>query len=131
MNDRTFERRRLRVYVAGPISQGDTWENIQRGLRWGRQMLRDGLAPYVPHLDAYLTLAPTDDDAWQPMLEWDLEWVAASEALFRITGPSKGAELEIDVAKLLRIPVWYEEEYDEMLEWADEQHLKGKRVWTP
>lgn len=121
---RTFDRRRLRVYIAGPITVGDTWENVQNGLRWGRRMLADGLAPYVPHLDAYMGLA---DGNWNALLEWDLEWVAASEALFRIAGESKGATLEAEVAASLGLPLFQEDEYGELLHYADLRGLTGQR----
>lgn len=132
-----MERRRLRVYVAGPISKGDTVENVWKGIRWGRRMLQDGLAPYVPHLDAYMTLSaatpPTDDSNWKPLLEWDIEWVAASEAFFRIEGESMGADLEMKVARELGIPVFEEFgrfNYDDLLEYARNLDLLGRRVFS-
>jgi hypothetical protein len=85
---------------------------VWNGIRWGKRMLQDGLAPYIPHLDAYMTLAAAQevsgDSLWKPLLEWDIEWVAASEALFRIAGESSGADLEVKVAKELGIPVFHE-----------------------
>lgn len=145
MNDRTFERRRLCVYVAGPISQGDVFDNIMLGLKWGRRMLFDGLAPYIPHLDAYLTLAPgaapvDNPSAWNALLEWDLEWVAKSDALFRIPGYSKGADLEADVARKLGIPVFeavgdtpteeaIEASYKRLMDHAEGHDLAGKRSY--
>src|ERR1051326_8071478 len=113
----SFERRRLKVYVAGPISKGDVFENGVAGVRWGRRMLQDGLAPYVPHLDAYMTLsaggAPPEANSgdytlWNSLLEWDLEYVASSDAVFRIDGESRGADLECKVARELGIPVFHE-----------------------
>lgn len=119
-----MERRRLRVYVAGPISQGNVEYNIQRGIEFGKQMLRDGLAPYIPHLDTFM-FGGSGADQWNGLLEWDLEWVAASEALFRILGPSKGADLEVKVAEELGIPVFWS--YPMLLEHADQLGLRGKR----
>lgn len=108
-----FERRRLRVYVAGPISKGDTLRNIHRGVEAGAKLFADGFAPYIPHFDAYMTFAaaaetPGEGDAWKALLEWDLEWVAASDAVYRLKGVSKGADLECEVAAGLGIPVFYE-----------------------
>ena len=127
MDSVEFERRRLRVYVAGPISKGDFSANVRRGIEWGKQMLRDGLAPYIPHLNA--TPAFVDGDGggenWKGYLEWDLEWVAASEALFRIAGESAGADLEVEHAKSLGIPVFYN--YPLLLEFAQGMHLTGKQ----
>lgn len=118
-----FKRRRLRVYVAGPISKGDVFDNIVRAMKVGRQMVLDGLAPYIPHLDAFLFAwgdgsgTNTKEISWEQYLEWDLEWVALSEAIFRVAGESKGADLEVSVAKSLGIPVFFEDqgEYDNLL----------------
>lgn len=125
-----FQHRRLRVYVAGPISQGIVWENVVKGLTVGRQMLADGLAPMVPHLDAFMTLAPNDMVNWQAALEWDLEWLAQAEALYRLTGPSVGASLEVAHAVQLGIEVFEEDEYEDLLRFADNADLRGKRQWT-
>lgn len=142
----SFERRRLRVYVAGPISRGDVWENVMLGLRWGRLLLSSGLAPYIPHLDAYLTLNPgtppgEDPSAqWNSLLEWDLEWVAASDAVFRIPGASTGADLECRVARELGIPVFNAQyafattgdiAYQDLMSFARERGLGGKRIYQP
>lgn len=117
MQPEGIERRRLRVYVAGPISKGDTVENVWNGIRVGRKLLQLGFAPYIPHLDAYLTLnaaanfAPDDDGPsaqWRMLLEWDLEWVFASEAILRLPGESRGADLECARAEAHGIPVFHD-----------------------
>jgi len=127
------ERRRLRVYVAGPISKGDVLENVWHGIRVGKRLLRAGLAPYVPHLDAYMTLNAAANfvegatsDQWRELLEWDIEWVLASEAVLRLPGPSHGADLECKVAIEHGIPVFYEE--DELMQYAKAKGLTGVRV---
>lgn len=95
---------RLRVYLASPMSQGDPLENIHSALRLGRQMIRDGLAPYLPQLDAYMMW-------WDPadlemLLDWDFAWIAASEAIFRMPGASAGADREVALAKAAGLPVF-------------------------
>jgi len=136
----TFERRRLRVYVAGPISKGDVFDNIVRAIKWGRRMVQDGFAPYIPHFDAYMFAwgdgsgQNTEEISWNGYLEWDLEWVAASDAVFRVTGESKGADLEVAVAKQLGIPVFYDEPrgsqggYGALLREAKAVGLEGVRT---
>lgn len=158
-----FERRRLKVYIAGPISKGDTLRNVHRGIEWGQRMLTDGLAPYVPHLDAYMTLAaaaetPGHSDDWRALLEWDLEWVTSSDALFRLAGESVGGDLEVRIAREQNIPVFHEAPkddpwelqplwpgdlfseavdydhdwpgYPELLEYAGQRGLNGRRQYA-
>lgn len=132
----TIERRRLRVYLAGPMSGGDRFENITSAIRTARTMVQDGLAPYVPQFDAYMF--PGEDITWNGFLEWDLEWVAVSEAVYRLPGPSKGADLECLKAAERGIPVFYGTEdyeptgvldlgYRKLLEYAQENSLTGVR----
>lgn len=122
----SIERRRLRVYVAGPISS-DVFEGIHRGMRAGKQLFLDGMAPYVPHWDAFLFLP---EGNWNAYLEWDLEYVALMEAVWRLEGESAGADLECYRAEALGIPVFYEadDEYEDLLDYAAMRGLRGKQV---
>jgi hypothetical protein len=124
MEPTVFEHRRLKVYVAGPISKGDVAENVAKGIEYGKMMLRDGLAPYIPHLDTYM-FGHSGESEWNGLLEWDLEWVAASDALFRIAGESAGADLEVKVARSLGIPVFYN--YAMLVDYAFLKGLTGKQ----
>lgn len=141
------------MYVAGPISKGDVFENIHHAMVVGRDMVLDGLAPYVPHFDAYLFAWATEDVgantkviSWKKYLEWDLEWVLQSEAVYRLVGESKGADLEVSRAQAHGIPVFHEAvndspferemgttdidwpDYDDLLLFAELQQLRGATV---
>ena len=102
-----IERRRLRVYVAGPISTG-VFDGLHRGVAAGRQLFLDGLAPFVPHFDAFFFLP---DGNWNAYLEYDLEYILTADAVYRLAGESKGADLECQKAEELGIPVFYEQQY--------------------
>jgi hypothetical protein len=92
------------VYVAGPISS-DVFEGVHRGFAAGKQMFEDGMAPFIPHADAFWFLG---EGNWNAYLEYDLEYVSVSDAVFRLAGASKGADLECDIAVSLGIPVFYQ-----------------------
>lgn len=125
-----FERRRLRVYVAGPISS-DVFGGVARGVAMGRQMFLDGFAPFVPHFDAFFFL-PDSADKWNAYLEYDLEYVSVCDAVYRLSGESKGADLECLVATELGIPVFSEEDtdlaYTRLRQFAKAERLEGVRT---
>jgi hypothetical protein len=96
---------RPRVYVAGPITQG----NIDRAREATRRLIEAGFAPLCPHLTCFLAgnepsvTAGVQPEVW---LEIDCEWVKVSHALLRLPGPSVGADHEEAVALTRRIPVY-------------------------
>ncbi len=102
--------RRLRVYIAGPISQGDLRANIAQATEAGRKLIEAGFAPLVPHLTCYMG-GPTPDigaggidpSVWY---EVDLPWVAVADAVLRLPGESVGAEKECALARAMGIPVY-------------------------
>jgi hypothetical protein len=98
---------RLRIYVAGAISKGDRYLNVHAGILAGRELVRLGYAPMVPHLDAYMYLGGAEL-AWSDALDWDLSWVAVSDAVLRLPGESQGADIECEFAAENGIPVFHD-----------------------
>lgn len=105
--------RRPRVYVAGPLSAGNQELNVRRACAAALALMRAGFAPHVPHLTAFfdrmvvdLTASPVPYETW---MEISLAWVAASEAVLRLssTVPSPGADREVALAESLGIPVYH------------------------
>jgi hypothetical protein len=97
--------RSLRVYVSGPYTQGDTEQNVRTAMQAAAALMEAGHAPFCPHLSHYI-----DIERPQPYDEWlrvDLAWVAVCDAVLRLPGVSPGAEIEVDRAEHLGIPVYY------------------------
>lgn len=102
----------VRVYIAGPLSKGDLGHNIAQAIRAADRLMALGCAPYVPHLTVYWQIMSAmtggvkfdDYDHW---LRLDFAWLGVSDALLRLPGESKGADMEIDEARRLGIPVFY------------------------
>lgn len=117
-------QRRPRVYVAGPISKGDRYHNVHQAIVAGRQLVRLGFAPFVPHLDQFMFPHP-DDLSWQDALSWDIPWVLASDVVFRLPGVSEGADLECEVADEAGIPVF--NTYRDLVRWQHEVWPKKQR----
>ncbi len=102
---------RPRVYISGPISNGgkipddDQHACLPEALRVWDALMRMGMAPLCPHLTVYAHKAYPQ--TYEAYIESDLSWILASEAVLRISGESKGADIECDFAKETGIPVYH------------------------
>lgn len=95
---------RKRIYVAGPYTKGDPCINTHAAIAAGNRLLDAGFAPFVPHLSHFWhTVTPRPYADW---LALDLPWVAASDAVLRLSGESKGADLEVAHARENGVPVF-------------------------
>ena len=95
----------LRVYVAGPYSQGDVAINVRTAIEAGEKIKNAGHFPFIPHLTHFWHLLfPGSYLQW---ITLDLEWIEVCEALVRLPGVSAGAENEVRRAWKLGIPVYF------------------------
>ncbi len=97
---------RLLVYIAGPYS-ADTAEqrerNVQAAVDAGIALFLRGHFPYIPHLTHHVDLRAKETGIrleWEDFISWDLPWLERCDALLYL-GSSKGADLELQVAKRL------------------------------
>lgn len=107
----TLPRRRLRVYIAGPLSsESPTVQrgNIERAMQAGVDVYRRGHAPFIPHLTQQVAdyLASTNQAplSYAQYLDWALAWLAQCDVLYFV-GTSPGADLERRYAREQHIPV--------------------------
>lgn len=126
--------RRLRGYIAGPISKGDLCHNVNQATAAFVALAKAGCAPMCPHWLVYakpcvagtksVAVADTEirDSAscvcvgtveGNPELthaDWlgiDLAWVDVCDFLVRLPGESKGADMEVARAMERGIPVFH------------------------
>lgn len=93
-----------RIYVAGPYTSGDQLANTRAAIAAGDELLGYGFAPYIPHLTHYWDeLHPHE---WEEWLALDKEWLLLCDAVVRLFGESRGAELECEWAREAGIPVY-------------------------
>ncbi len=122
------------VYIAGPISSGDLVANVNQATAAFDKLARSGVvAPWCPHWSVYAkpairtvddivycraTVAGTNEPHI-PHADWlaiDLAWIAHADAVLRLPGASKGADIECAFARSRVIPVF--DSVDEVIEWA-------------
>lgn len=96
--------RSIKVYIAGPYSQGDVEANVEVAMRTWLELWAVGYIPYCAHWtyfqNKFLEL-PYDD--W---LEFDGYWLESCDAVLRLPGPSRGADMEVTAATQLGMSVY-------------------------
>jgi hypothetical protein len=102
------------VYVAGPYSS-DPVANTRRAVHFAELIEERGGAVFIPHLSMLWDLiSPAPYGEW---LKRDFNVLSRCDALFRIDGDSAGADMEVDYAKTVRVPVFLD--LDALYEWLD------------
>ena len=90
----------MKIYVAGPLMNGHTagpreaFANVKKAEEIYIALVAKGHSVYLPHFSYYAWIAANTDIPWERWMQNDYDWVEASDALFRIPGKSKGAEVE-------------------------------------
>jgi len=97
------ERGIIRVYIAGPITVGDTSEHMHEAIELAEELVTAGYVPFVPHLSIVWGMVHPHDHAY--WLRYDLVWLALCDVLFRMPGMSRGATREEQYAREHNIPI--------------------------
>lgn len=93
------------VYIAAPYSIGDKEANTRASMDVADRLLGCGLfIPLVPLLSHYWDrYSPKSYARWR---EIDKHLLSRCDALFRLPGESKGADMEVEWAREFNIPVF-------------------------
>lgn len=104
----------MKVYIAGPYTEPDPAVNTARAMDVWHEIADMGLTPFIPHLCHFLHIRR--ERPYTDWLEWDLAWLEDCDALYRIEGASSGADIEIERAQEIGIPVF--RSLEDLREWA-------------
>ena len=106
-------KKKLKVYVAGPYSEGDTMDHIRKAMAVGMELLSVHFTPFIPHLSGFWHLVhPLPYDEW---LKYDMEWLIECDCVLRLDGHSPGADKETRFAIKHNIPVFHS--IAQIIEW--------------
>jgi len=95
----------VKVYIAGPYTEGDVAENIRQAIITGEAIAEAGHTPFIPHLYHFWhLLIPHGREFW---MRQDKEWLEVCGAMIRINGNSVGADAEEVQAEGLGVPIYY------------------------
>jgi hypothetical protein len=96
----------LYIYLASAYAIGDQAVNVRKSLEVAEQLIAMGHTPYVPLLTHFWHFAsPHSQTYW---LDLDLQWLANCDAVLRLPGESKGADMEVEYAKDINILIYYD-----------------------
>jgi hypothetical protein len=96
----------LRVYVAGPLtSSGGENENVRNALHVADAIMRNGHAPFVPHLSWFWHFFNRAEHTYETWMLYDFVYLLACDLMVVLPGPSTGVEMEIQFANENNIPV--------------------------
>ncbi len=95
----------MKVYIASPYTMGDKDENTRRQIDAFFQLMQKGHTPFAPLLLHFVDLA--HPLTYNQCLDWDLEWLAQCDCVLRLSGVSRGADIEVQEAIRLGVPVYY------------------------
>jgi len=87
------------IYLASPYTQGDIGANINRVIDVADILLENGHYPYIPHLNHLWHIVSSK--TWEIWLDYDLFILSRCDALLRLDGDSKGADIEVKEAERL------------------------------
>lgn len=97
---------RVRVYLAGPITQGNRDHNFAQAADAHKALLAANFSVLNPMLS--MKLPGCWDIPHRTWLDSDLPWVECAEAVLRLPGPSMGADEETEHARDWNIPVFHD-----------------------
>jgi len=124
-----------RVYVAGSYSSNNVitvLNNMRIGMRLGTQVLLAGYAPFVPWFDYQFQLMLRDGESLtvQDYYDYSTAWLEASDCVLVVPNSenSKGTQAEIERAKELNIPVYYNLDELEYFETVKEVYGRNYKV---
>jgi len=103
----------IKVYIAAPYTAEnprETQVNVNGVIAVACELMQAGFAVFIPHLRHYIWLHEAGDFPYEHWLAHDLEWLPACDVLLRQFGPSSGADGEVEAARELEMPIFYDKE---------------------
>lgn len=92
------------IYIAGPYTHPDPVINTRQAVAVAESIIGNGMIPHIPHLNLLWHYATHHTpEFWY---DYDLHILKRCDGLYRIPGPSKGADLKVDFAHKHQIPVF-------------------------
>ncbi len=103
--------RPLRVYIAGPMTNGDgksfDMSKINKAVETYCKLIEQGFLPHCPQLTVFCEFLHPGRISYETWMALDEEYINNSDLVLRLPGASKGADRECHHAKTRGINVIY------------------------
>lgn len=118
-----MEKKRLKVYIASPYTNGFHSDNVRRQLKAQKVLMDKKFIAFAPLIQHFAEIYnPRPEHEW---FSWDLEWLKCCDFLVRIRPtdgdgievPSKGSDIEEQTAMDNNLPVYNFESVEELKIW--------------
>lgn len=114
----------MKIYISGPITNGmqkDTYsdDDVTSAIDVAIELIRMGHNPFTPQLTVFYAerISQRDGISWAkasnsiaPYAKWianDLLWIDVCDAVFRMPGNSRGANMEVAYAETRNKPIFH------------------------
>jgi hypothetical protein len=95
----------IKVYIAGPITKGDQFQNVRNAIDAADELMSLGLVPFLPHTNCFWHMVhPRPAKEWY---QYDIHWLAMCDCVLRLPGESWGSDIEEQIATRYDKPVYY------------------------
>lgn len=102
-------KRRLRVYIAGPMTNGTrgcfNMGKVHEAIRAYLTLIDLGLVPFCPQLSVFCEFMCPGQISYDRWLELDFQHIDDSDFVLRLPGPSSGADSECKYARSMGLSV--------------------------
>ena len=102
--------RRIRVYIAGPMSNGGAGYDLERindAIRVHLRLINDGFVPHCPQLTMFCELMFPGTVSYTEWMALDRNYIDDCDIVLRLPGESKGADNEVQYAQSRSKTVYY------------------------
>ena len=95
----------MKIYVASPYTLGGKAKNVNNAI-WATELLaQHGHKPFCPLLFHFWdTVYP---HTWEFWMQQCLAWLPVCDAILRLPGESKGADIEVETARQLGLKIYW------------------------
>ncbi len=103
------KRRRIRVYIAGPMTNGGKgydMKSVTDAIKVYLRLVELGFVPYCPQFTMFCDFLEPGRVPYESWLELDHCYIDDCDAILRMPGESKGADRECEYAEACGTPVF-------------------------